>query len=354
MSSSSSSSHSCAPTKPAPPVTTARSNSLVVPESSCRCGYPAAVRANPCKAGGSGYPAAHASSAHRLADLSARTTVVIATRDRAGELARTLDRLSALDPGPPLVVLDNASTDGTAEVAGRYPGVRVIRLAHNLGAAARTLGVQVADTPYVAFSDDDSWWAPDALPEAERIFDDHPQTGLLAARTLVGPENRDDPVTPEMACSPLGHPDGAPGPLVLGFLACSAIVRRTAYLQAGGFSPLLHFGAEEQLLAYDLAARGWEVCYVGNLRAHHHPSRSRPPSSWRRRAELRNRLLIAVLRRPWPVCRRAVLRTASPAALLGAVARLPRALRSRRVLPEHVEHQARTLERTAEWRVSPS
>ncbi|MEV6625953.1 glycosyltransferase, partial [Amycolatopsis sp. NPDC051114] len=225
--------------------------------------------------------------------MSARTTVVIATRNRAGELARTLTQLSSLEPRPPVVVLDNASEDDTAEVAGRYGNVRVIRLPQNLGAAARTLGVIVADTPYVAFSDDDSWWAPDALSEAERIFDEHPRTGLLAARTLVGPECRDDPVTPDMERSPLGHPDGAPGPLVLGFLACSAIVRRTAYLQVGGFSPLLHFGAEEQLLAYDLAARGWDVCYVGHLRAHHHPSRSRPPSSWRRRAELRNRLLIA-------------------------------------------------------------
>jgi GT2 family glycosyltransferase len=288
--------------------------------------------------------------------VSGRTTVVIATRDRAAELARTLTELSALEPRPPVVVLDNASTDDTAEVAARFPGVRLIRLPQNLGAAARTLGVLVAETPYVAFSDDDSWWAPDALTEAERIFDAHPRTGLLAARTLVGPEDRDDPVTPEMAKSPLGHPDGAPGPLVLGFLACSAIVRRTAYLQVGGFSPLLHFGAEEQLLAYDLAARGWEVCYVGHLRAHHHPSRSRPPSSWRRRAELRNRLLIAVLRRPPRVCRREVARTlvTAPGAVLGAVTRLPRALSSRRVLPEHVEHQARTLERTAAWRASRS
>jgi GT2 family glycosyltransferase len=284
--------------------------------------------------------------------MGARTTVVVATRDRAGELFRTLTELSALDPPPPIVVLDNASTDNTADVAGRFPGVRLIRLSRNLGAVARTLGVLVADTPYVAFSDDDSWWAPGALAEAELIFDAHPRTGLLAARTLVGPEERDDPVTPEMERSPLGRPDGAPGPLLLGFLACSAIVRRTAYLETGGFSPLLHFGAEEQLLAYDLAARGWEICFAGHLRAHHHPSRSRPPSAWRRRAELRNRLLITVLRRPWHEVFR-TLRTA-PAAVLGAVPRLARALRGRRLLPEHVEHQARTLERTAAWRASRS
>ncbi|QRP49724.1 glycosyltransferase family 2 protein [Amycolatopsis sp. FDAARGOS 1241] len=277
--------------------------------------------------------------------MSARTTVVIATRDRARELDRTLTELSAVDPRPPVVVLDNASRDDTAAVAGKHDQVRVIRLPHNLGAAARNLGVLVAGTPYVAFSDDDSWWAPDALREAERIFDDHPRVGLLAARTLVGPECREDPVTPALAHSPLGTPEGGPGPLVLGFLACSAIVRRAAYLEAGGFSPLLHFGAEEQLLAYDLAARGWDMCYAGQLRAHHHPSRSRPPSSWRRRAERRNRLLIAVLRRPW----REVVRTAlgAPSAVPSALPKLARAWHGRRVLPDRVEQQARTLEGTA-------
>ncbi|MEU4674026.1 glycosyltransferase [Amycolatopsis sp. NPDC023774] len=284
--------------------------------------------------------------------MSARTTVVIVTRDRARELDRTLAELSTLEPKPPVVVLDNASCDDTAAVASSYPQVRLIKLPHNLGAAARNLGVRVAGTPYVAFSDDDSWWAPDALSEAERIFGEYPRVGLLAARTLVGPECREDPVTPEMADSPLGRPRNAPGPLVLGFLACSAIVRREAYLEVGGFSPLLHFGAEEQLLSYDLAARGWDLCYVEDLRAHHHPSRSRPPSSWRRRAEARNRLLIAVLRRPW----REVLRTArtAPSAMLGALPRLPRAVRERRVLPTPVEHQARTLEGTAKCPASPS
>jgi len=35
---------------------------------------------------------------------------------------------------------------------------------------------------------------------------------------------------------------------VLGFLACTAIVRRSAFLDAGGFSRMLHLGAEEKLL----------------------------------------------------------------------------------------------------------
>ncbi|MDT7694569.1 MAG: hypothetical protein QOI75_3936, partial [Pseudonocardiales bacterium] len=42
-----------------------------------------------------------------------RTTVVIATRNRSAELARTLRELRALRPAPPIIVLDNDSTDDT-------------------------------------------------------------------------------------------------------------------------------------------------------------------------------------------------------------------------------------------------
>jgi glycosyltransferase involved in cell wall biosynthesis len=82
-------------------------------------------------------------------------TVVIATRDRAGKLRRTLGELAALPDRPRVIVVDNASRDGTAGIVRRlYPDVAVIRLRRNRRAAARTLG---AATRYVAFSDDDSW-----------------------------------------------------------------------------------------------------------------------------------------------------------------------------------------------------
>ncbi|RSM57870.1 glycosyl transferase [Amycolatopsis sp. WAC 01376] len=283
---------------------------------------------------------------------TAKTTVVIATRDRAPELERTLRELTALRPPPPIVVVDNGSSDGTADRAAAFPGVHVIRLPRNIGMAARNLGVAVARTPYVAFSDDDSWWADDALAEAERILDTHDDIGLVAAKTLVGEEEREDPVVSLMADSPLGRPDGLPGPAVLGFLACSAVVRRTAYLQAAGFHPLLHFGAEEKLLSYDLAARGWWLCYAEAVRAHHHPSPVRPSSSWRERAELRNRMLITVMRRPLRRCLaegfRAVARVPREPRVLGALAgvlrRLPRALADRQRLPASVERRIRVLE----------
>ncbi len=78
--------------------------------------------------------------------------------------------------------------------------------------------------------------------------------GLLAARTLVWPSGVEDPLVRLLEGSALGTRRGLPGPSILGFLACSAIVRATAFTAAGGFSPVLHFRGEEQLLAWDIAA----------------------------------------------------------------------------------------------------
>lgn len=52
-----------------------------------------------------------------------------------------------------------------------------------------------------------------------------------------------------MAVSPLPAEAGLPGRPVLGFLACGAVVRKTAYLEVGGFSDFLFFIGEEGLLA---------------------------------------------------------------------------------------------------------
>src|SRR5690242_12729626 len=97
--------------------------------------------------------------------VDAPVGVVVVTRDRRETLLHTLERLRALPGPPPVVVVDNGSSDGTAEaVRERFGGaVGVVEAGRNLAAAARTVGARVLDTPLVAFADDDSWWAPGAL-----------------------------------------------------------------------------------------------------------------------------------------------------------------------------------------------
>lgn len=283
-----------------------------------------------------------------MADVGA--TVVIATRNRRDVLLATLDRLERLPERPPIVVADNGSADGTTDaVRSRHPDVRVIHFDRNAGGGARNAAITAASTPYVALCDDDSWWAPGALSRAERLLDTHRRLALIAAKLLVGPDERLDPTCGTMALSELPG-DDLPGPAVLGFVACGAVLRRSAFIEVGGFEERFGVGGEEELLALDLAHAGHQLAYVEDVVAHHHPA-AEGDRSERRRVELRNGLWAAWLRRR-PVS--ALIRTArllgrsaaDPRAALGAIDALRGAgwvARNRRPVPVELDRCLRSL-----------
>jgi GT2 family glycosyltransferase len=262
-------------------------------------------------------------------------TVVVATRNRPDRLRETMPHHRA-----PVIVVDNGS-DRPLDAEG----ARVIRLDHNIGAAARNLGAEQARTPFVAFADDDSFWAPGSLARAAALLHARPRTALLTAQVRVGPENRLDPVSADMAQATLGTPPGAAGPSVLGFLACAVVVRRDTFLAVGGFNPTLLMYGEEALLAMDLAAAGWQLSYAPQLTVHHFPEPAGRNVRARRRREARNRILTALLRRPPAVVARAVAAglVADPVAVAAVLPQLRWALHHRRPVPESVERALRAL-----------
>jgi GT2 family glycosyltransferase len=268
----------------------------------------------------------------------ARVTVVVASRNRRDELLQTLGRHRAR-----VILVDNGSTDGTVDAVRRtHPHVEVVELGRNLGAAARTLGVRRATTPYVAFADDDSWWAPGSLHAAADALAAAPEVGLVAVDVLVGPAQRLDPFCEELARSPLPRDSTAPpGTRVLGFMACAAMVRRDAFLRAGGFDDVVRFPGEEERLAWDLTAQGSPLLYVPGPAVHHHPSPRRHGPAARHRAVTRSRVLTGVMRLPWrhALARTvAALRAGTPArrGVLDAARDMPAALLERRVVAPHV------------------
>ncbi|MET9026548.1 glycosyltransferase [Nocardia sp. NPDC004168] len=277
--------------------------------------------------------------------VTERMTVVIMTRNRREQLLRTLAHMTTLPDAAPIILVDNGSTDGTADaVAAAFPSVILIRSAENLGAVARNIAVERTATPYVAFCDDDTRWQPGALTRAADVLDRYPGLGSVTGRCLVAPDLREDPITPELRDSPVVGPDWLPGPALLGVMAALSAFRVSAFREVGGFSRRLWFAGEEELLALDLAAHGWWMCWMEDILIHHEPSTTRDPTH-RRRLGIRNTLWTLWLRRP---ARSAARRTAvvlgsapadltTAAAVLDTLRGMPWVLRERKVLPPPVE-----------------
>jgi glycosyltransferase involved in cell wall biosynthesis len=102
-------------------------------------------------------------------------TVLIPTYNRCAATLRAVRSVRSQRPLAPaeIIVVDDASTDDTAE-AVEAAGVRVVRHAENLGpAAARNTGLDAATHAWVALLDSDDEWLPQHLAELWRLRDEH-------------------------------------------------------------------------------------------------------------------------------------------------------------------------------------
>ena len=80
-----------------------------------------------------------------------------------------------------IIVVDDASTDGTVAIAESFPPpVRVISLTENAGAAvARNRGVQASTGDWIAFLDADDWYLPEKLELQRRCASENQQAVLI-------------------------------------------------------------------------------------------------------------------------------------------------------------------------------
>lgn len=111
-----------------------------------------------------------------------RVTIVIPTYNRKEDLEECLASVMRISyPSFDVLVVDNASTDSTPDLVGeKFPQVRLIRAAQNLGAAGgRNLGLAHAEGEYVLFLDHDTTIAEDALTDLVRVATSDPNTGLV-------------------------------------------------------------------------------------------------------------------------------------------------------------------------------
>jgi GT2 family glycosyltransferase len=200
-------------------------------------------------------------------------------------LARCLASLAG-HPFSEIVVVDNASTDGSAAfVADRHPAIRLVANTINVGyGAAANQALRTANAPYVLLLNADTEVLPGSAAILARHLDDRPAAAIAAPRLI------DDRGIPQISVFPFPGtsgwllenaplaalvrrlpaarvrsvsfretPDARPVPWALG---AALLMRRDAVLAVGGFDESYFMYYEEVDLCRRLAQAGHETLYV--------------------------------------------------------------------------------------------
>ena len=124
--------------------------------------------------------------------------VVIPTFNRAHSLGRALDSVLAQTlPLRQIVVVDDGSTDSTADLVAGYPGVSYLRQENRGVSAARNLGIRHCNCDWIALLDSDDEWLQDKLEVQFEALAEQPEHRLIHCDEIwirngrrVNPANR--------------------------------------------------------------------------------------------------------------------------------------------------------------------
>jgi GT2 family glycosyltransferase len=142
-------------------------------------------------------------------------------------------------PPAEVVVVDDASTDGSLEIARRFP-CHVVEPPRNQGpAAARNLGVASSSAPLLFFVDSDTALAPDAIHNAVEAYRNTPDCGIVQGIYDSEPLYDDGPVERyRVLCEHFER-----GRTAATFLSCTLIPRHV-FAEAGGLDERLRDGED--------------------------------------------------------------------------------------------------------------
>jgi len=224
-------------------------------------------------------------------------SVVIPCYNRAGTIAQAVESALAQTRGfHELLVVDDASTDGSAEIAERA-GARVVRLTRNSGEpAARNAGMHTASGEAIAWLDSDDYWEPNHLETVVPLLERHPDAAVAASGVrIVGSRSG----------FWLGQiPEGPPSDVLrLAFYdwltpSITTVVRRDALLSIGGFDESERYSVDFD--AWLRLARNYRFvatrAATGNWRWHDAQLSSYPEKQWAATYRFRKRALDDVRR----------------------------------------------------------
>ena len=199
-------------------------------------------------------------------DRGTAVTVVVPTYNRSGYLAGLVEALKAQTHRDfKVVIVDDGSTDSTAESAstaiGGDPRFRVVSVQHGGPAAARNAACSKADTPWLAFTDDDCFpqpmWLEVLLAEAER----------------TGAEIVQGATTTEPSVRRAEQPWFARGMEVHRlsgrYQTCNLLVRTDRLLAVGGFDDGFPFFGEDIDLGVRIVRSGATAVFTPDAVVHH-------------------------------------------------------------------------------------
>lgn len=299
----------------------------------------------------------------------AGVSVVIVTYRNEADIGTCLKAVGRAAPGIPVevIVVDNASGDGTAAAARAVAGVKVIERQANGGfAAGCATGADAATGSWLLFLNPDTVIAPDAIRALIDCAGEHPGSGIVGGR-FVHPDGTIDPrscwgrPSPWSAlCFALGLTSLLPGsrlfdpeaprpwsadeaeeravPVVSG--ACM-LVRRELWDTLGGFDPVFFLYGEDADFCLRAAAAGVRPMVTARAVCQHSGGRSSTGAGKLVRLFTGKCTLV---RRHFP----AGLRGAGIGLLLGGV--LLRATASRITGTASAARQARPTARGEDWR----
>ncbi|MDO9356846.1 MAG: glycosyltransferase family 2 protein [Solirubrobacteraceae bacterium] len=199
--------------------------------------------------------------------------VVVVTFNSAGDVGPLLDAVDdQLAEGDELIVVDNASTDGSADfVAERAPRARVERVAANLGfAGGVNVGVSLATTDLVLLLNPDAVPQPGCLEALVATAADEPTWGCWQAMVALADGEHVNTAGGRVHFLGFGW-SGAWGDRVVdhqrretvGFASGAALcIRRDLWNQLGGFDPHFFMYCEDLELSVRVRSAGWGVGVV--------------------------------------------------------------------------------------------
>ena len=113
-------------------------------------------------------------------------TIIVPVYNREKYIAEALNSLLKDDYQPKEIVLvDDGSTDRTAEILRKYEGINYHYQEHQGVSVARNTGISNSHGEFITFLDSDDIWMPGRLEYCIRFFESHPEVDYLLGKQVT-------------------------------------------------------------------------------------------------------------------------------------------------------------------------